>query len=121
MNIKTLDTSSPKNFFGTSELRLKEIFSDWEVETYRIHQVFTWVYHYHCRDFNEMTNLSKSLRSRLAENFYFVLPKIQSRTQSKDGSINIYLNWMMERLLKVSGCHQIPETLYAFLHKWGAV
>ena len=87
MNIKTLDTSSPKNFFGTSELRLKEIFSDWEVETYRIHQVFTWVYHYHCRDFNEMTNLSKSLRSRLAENFYFALPKIQSRTQSKDGSI----------------------------------
>ena len=87
MNIKTLDTSSPKNFFGTSELRLKEIFSDWEVETYRIHQVFTWVYHYHCRDFNEMTNLSKSLRSRLAENFYFALPKIQSRAQSKDGSI----------------------------------
>ena len=87
MNIKTLDTSSPKNFFGTSELRLKEIFSDWEVETYRGHQVFTWVYHYHCRDFNEMTNLSKSLRSRLAENFYFALPKIQSRTQSKDGSI----------------------------------
>jgi len=87
MNIKTLDTSSPKNFFGTSELRLKEIFSDWEVETYRVHQVFTWVYHYHCRDFNEMTNLSKSLRSRLAENFYFALPKIQSRTQSKDGSI----------------------------------
>ena len=86
MNIKTLDTSSPKNFFGTSELRLKEIFSDWEVETYRIHQVFTWVYHYHCRDFNEMTNLSKSLRSRLAENFYFALQKIQSRTQSKDGS-----------------------------------
>ena len=87
MNIKTLDTSSPKNFFGTSELRLKEIFSDWKVETYRVHQVFTWVYHYHCRDFNEMTNLSKSLRSRLAENFYFALPKIQSRTQSKDGSI----------------------------------
>ena len=87
MNIKTLDTSSPKNFFGTSELRLKEIFSDWEVETYRVHQVFTWVYHYHCRDFNEMTNLSKSLRSRLADNFYFALPKIQSRTQSKDGSI----------------------------------
>jgi 23S rRNA (adenine2503-C2)-methyltransferase len=76
-----------KNFFGTSEAELIEIFTDWKVETYRVHQVFTWVYHYHCRDFNEMTNLSKSLRSQLAENFYFALPKIQSRTHSKDGSI----------------------------------
>ncbi|MBT3366175.1 MAG: 23S rRNA (adenine(2503)-C(2))-methyltransferase RlmN, partial [Nitrospina sp.] len=74
-----------RNFFGTSEAELNELFTDWEVETYRVHQVFTWVYHYHCRDFNEMTNLSKSLRSRLAENFHFALPKIQSRTHSKDG------------------------------------
>jgi 23S rRNA (adenine2503-C2)-methyltransferase len=85
MNIKT--PSSPQNFFGTTELQLKEIFSEWEVKPYRIHQVFTWVYHYHCRDFSEMSNLSKSLRSKLAEKFYFGLPKIQSRTHSKDGSI----------------------------------
>ena len=87
MKMKTPDPSSPQNFFGTTEFRLQELFSDWGIETYRFHQVFTWVYHYHCRDFNEMTNLSKSLRSRLAENFYFALPKIQSRTHSKDGSI----------------------------------
>ena len=80
-----------RNFFGTSEAELNELFTDWEVETYRVHQVFTWVYHYHCRDFNEMTNLSKSLRSRLAENFHFALPKIQSRTHSKDGSIKYLL------------------------------
>ncbi len=86
MNNKTLDTSRPQNFFGTSEARLKEIFSNWKVETYRVHQVFTWVYHYRCTNFSEMTNLSKSLRSRLAENFYFSLPKIQHRTHSKDGS-----------------------------------
>ena len=87
MKMKTPDPSNPQNFFGTTEFRLQELFSYWGIETYRVHQVFTWVYHYHCRDFNEMTNLSKSLRSRLAENFYFALPKIQSRTQSKDGSI----------------------------------
>ena len=80
-----------RNLFGTSEAELNELFTDWEVETYRVHQVFTWVYHYHCRDFNEMTNLSKSLRSRLAENFHFALPKIQSRTHSKDGSIKYLL------------------------------
>ena len=76
-----------KNFFGVSESELKEIFSTWKVEAYRVNQVFTWVYHYHCRDFNEMSNISKSLRSQLAEHFHFSLPKIQQRTHSKDGSI----------------------------------
>ena len=85
MNIKT--PSSPQNFFGATELQLKDFFSEWKEQAYRVHQVFTWVYHHHCRDFNEMSNLSKSLRSKLAEKFYFGLPKIQSRTHSKDGSI----------------------------------
>ncbi len=78
---------STQNFFGTSETELKEIFCEWNVETYRVHQVFTWVYHYNCRDFSEMSNISKSLRSKLAENFHFSLPKIQQRTHAIDGSI----------------------------------
>lgn len=88
---KALESRGPQNFFGTSELKLQKIFSVWGVEKYRVHQVFTWVYHYHCRDFNEMSNLSKSLRSRLAEHFYFSLPKIASQTNSKDGSIKYLL------------------------------
>jgi len=88
----TMNTSiTLKNFFGTSEAELQEIFADWKVEPYRVHQVFTWVYHYHCRDFNEMTNLSKSLRSQLQERFCFALPKIKTRTHSKDGSIKYLL------------------------------
>ena len=78
---------STQNFFDTSETELKEIFCEWNVETYRVHQVFTWVYHYNCRDFSEMSNISKSLRSKLAEHFHFSLPKIQQRTHSIDGSI----------------------------------
>ena len=84
-------TTTTKNFFGTSEAKLKEIFVEWNVETYRVHQVFTWVYHYHCRDFSEMTNISKSLRAQLTEHFHFSLPKIQQRTYSKDGSIKYLL------------------------------
>tara|TARA_B110000116_G_C16715174_1_gene526434 strand:- start:144 stop:1190 length:1047 start_codon:yes stop_codon:yes gene_type:complete len=84
-------TTTTKNFFGTSEAKLKEIFVEWNVETYRVHQVFTWVYHYHCRDFSEMTNISKSLRAQLTEHFHFSLPKIQQRTHSKDGSIKYLL------------------------------
>jgi len=85
------DLLKTQNFFGTSEAALKKLFADWGVATYRVNQVFTWVYHYHFRDFNEMTNLSKSLRSQLAEHFHFSLPKIQNRTFSKDGSIKYLL------------------------------
>ncbi len=91
MKINTPNISSRQNFFGISERHLKEIFAEWKVETYRVHQVFTWVYHYHCRDFSEMTNLSKTLRALLAENFYFSLPTIKTRTHSKDGSIKYLL------------------------------
>ena len=80
-----------QNFFDISESKLKEIFSDWEIDSYRVQQVFTWVYHYHCRNFNEMTNLSKALRSLLDDKFYFSLPLIASRTYSKDGSIKYLL------------------------------
>ena len=86
----TLATTT-KNFFGTSEAKLKEIFVEWNVETYRIHQVFTCVYLYHCRDFSGMTIFCKSLRAQLTEHFHFSLPKIQQRTHSKDGSIKYLL------------------------------
>ena len=74
-----------QNFIGTSEVHLKEIFDDWQ--PYRIHQIFNWVYHYRCRDFSEMTNLSKLMRNQLTDHFYFSLPNIQNKTYSLDGSI----------------------------------
>ena len=74
-----------QNFIGTSEANLRNFFRDWK--PYRIHQVFNWVYHYGCRNFSEMTNLSKVMRNQLADHFYFSLPNIQNKTYSLDGSI----------------------------------
>ena len=78
-----------QNFIGTSEAHLRKILDDWQ--PYRIHQIFNWVYHYGCRDFLEMTNLSKVMRAQLADLFYFSLPKIQNKTYSQDGSIKYLL------------------------------
>ena len=77
--------NNKQNFIGTSETNLRNLFRDWK--PYRIHQVFNWVYHYGCRNFSEMTNLSKAMRNQLAENFSFSLPNIQNKTYSLDGSI----------------------------------
>ncbi|MBM15848.1 MAG: 23S rRNA (adenine(2503)-C(2))-methyltransferase RlmN [Nitrospina sp.] len=78
-----------KNFIGTSESYLRNTFTDWK--PYRIHQIFNWVYHYGCRDFSVMTNLSKTMRGQLIDLFYFFLPKIQNKTYSQDGSIKYLL------------------------------
>jgi len=76
-----------KNFLGTSEKNLKEYFERWDEKPYRLHQIFTWVYHKDVRDFDLMTNLSKSLRQRLKENFYFAIPGLKEKFPSRDGSI----------------------------------
>lgn len=76
-----------ENFLGTSEKNLRKYFSEWDLKPYRVHQVFTWVYHKEVRDFDLMTNLSKSLRQKLKENFYFSLPDLQEKFSSQDGSV----------------------------------
>ena len=76
-----------ENFLGTSEKNLKQYFGEWDVEPYRVHQIFTWVYHKEVRDFDLMTNLSKSLRQKLKETFYFSLPDLKEKFLSQDGSV----------------------------------
>ncbi len=76
-----------ENFLGTSEKNLQEYLAPWDVKPYRIHQIFTWVYHKEVRDFDLMTNLSKSLRQHLKEKYYFALPNLVEKFPSKDGSV----------------------------------
>jgi len=76
-----------ENFLGTSEKKLREYFTQWDVKPYRVYQIFTWVYHKGIRNFDLMTNLSKSLRQRLSETFYFSLPGLREKFSSQDGSV----------------------------------
>lgn len=75
------------NLIGYPEKSLTETLAEWGEKPYRTNQIFNWVFHYGVRDFDSMTNLSKSLRAQLAEKFYFGLPAISERTHSQDGSI----------------------------------
>ena len=75
------------NLIGYSEQNLKQLFADWDVPSYRVDQVFSWIFHRRVKRFEEMTNLSKDLRARLADHFFIGLPRIAGKTQSQDGSI----------------------------------
>lgn len=75
------------NLIGFPEQKLKQLFADWGVPSYRVGQVFSWVYHRRVKRFEEMTNLSKDMRAKLAEHFCIALPRIAGKTLSQDGSI----------------------------------
>ena len=60
---------------------------------FRAKQIYTWL-HKGVRSYDEMTNLSKELRQKLARQYPFTTPKVVRKQQSqKDGTIK-YL-WML--------------------------
>ncbi|PJN93900.1 23S rRNA (adenine(2503)-C(2))-methyltransferase RlmN, partial [Amaricoccus sp. HAR-UPW-R2A-40] len=69
----------------------------------RIEQVWQWIYHRGLRDFSEMTNLAKDLRTRLADQFMLERPEVVERQISADGT--------RKYLLRVAGGGEI-ETVY---------
>lgn len=54
---------------------------------FRAGQIFDWLYVKRVHDFESMTNLSKSLREKLADSFEFVTLSELDRFQSKDGTV----------------------------------
>ncbi|MBF9039553.1 23S rRNA (adenine(2503)-C(2))-methyltransferase RlmN [Rhodobacterales bacterium LSUCC0387] len=69
----------------------------------RVNQIWQWVYVWGARDFDGMTNLAKSYRAKLAENFYIGLPEMVSRQISSDGT--------RKYLARIAGGHEV-EVVY---------
>ena len=66
---------------------IAQVLKDMGEPAFRAKQVFVWL-HKGVKNFDEMTNLSKSLRQKLDENFYITVPQIVRKQQSaKDGTI----------------------------------
>ena len=59
---------------------------------FRVKQIWQWVYFYGKTDFNEMTNLSKALRQKLAERFVLSRPKTVTEQLSSDKT----RKWLLE-------------------------
>ncbi len=59
---------------------------------FRAKQIYQWVYVHGATDFEQMTNLSKDLRARLAEKFSLTRPKIVTEQISKDKTHK----WLLE-------------------------
>jgi 23S rRNA (adenine2503-C2)-methyltransferase len=71
---------------GLSRERLTALFSSWGEPAFRVGQVLKWVHQRGQLDVQQMTDLAKSLRSRLAEHVNVDLPEVLFEKTSADGT-----------------------------------
>ncbi|MEO0342457.1 MAG: 23S rRNA (adenine(2503)-C(2))-methyltransferase RlmN [Pseudomonadota bacterium] len=62
-------------------------------------QIWQWLYQKGVQNFDEMTNLAKDFRAKLAENFVLARPEIVTRQISTDGT--------RKYLLRIEGGHEV--------------
>ncbi len=65
---------------------LRALLVEWGEKPYRAEQVMKWVYHAGVDTFDAMTNVSKALRARLAEDIEITPPTVVSERRSADGT-----------------------------------
>jgi len=78
---------SKKDIRSLSIDQIKEFFLDNGHQEYRGDQVYSWLWEKSALNFEQMTNLSKSVRSILKENFVINHIKADKIHKSKDGTI----------------------------------
>ncbi len=69
----------------------------------RVGQIWQWIYQWGVRDFDAMTNLSKTYRADLKEKFVIELPEVVTRQVSDDGT--------RKYLVRIAGGHEV-EVVY---------
>jgi 23S rRNA (adenine2503-C2)-methyltransferase len=78
---------SDKNIRHLSASELDEYFLKMGEKKFRAKQVWEWIWQKHAQGFEDMTNLSKDLRSKLQEEFIFPALKVDATQHSDDGTL----------------------------------
>ncbi len=97
------NTAEKTNLLGLSQGSLEQFLADRSEKPFRARQILQWVYQRDVDDFDEMTDLSKSLRARLKEEAEIVPPEVQARHDSDDGCVK----WLFS-----TGSGQAVETVF---------
>jgi 23S rRNA (adenine2503-C2)-methyltransferase len=81
------DSTDKTNLLGMSQGMLEQFFAARDEKPFRARQLMQWIHQRGVTEFDEMTDLSKKLRDRLREDAQIKLPIVQSRHDSKDGTV----------------------------------
>lgn len=101
-----VDTPQKQNVLNQDRAGLEKLFLAMGEKAFRSTQVMKWIYHEGLSDFNDMTNLSKALRARLAQAYQVRLPELVTEQPSRDGTYK----WLLR--LESGNCIEtvfIPE------------
>ena len=79
-------SSSRTNLLGLTLPKMQAFFQDLGEKPFRAQQVLKWMHHNGVDDFEDMTNLSKALREKLAEVAEIRPPEIVTQLDSEDGT-----------------------------------
>ena len=93
-SISSPENNPKTNLLGLTKAEIKLLLNkiNLNLPNFRASQIWNWIYRSGTIDFNEMTNISKELRSLLSKNFNIWRPKISSTHQSQDGTIK----WLLK-------------------------
>lgn len=91
------------NLLGMPQGKLEALFADFGEKPYRARQVLQWMYQRGVTDFAAMTDLSKSLRTKLGDRAMVAPPRVDSEHRSSDGTVK----WLF-----ASGSGQRVEAVY---------
>lgn len=100
-------SQGPLNLVGLTRAGLKDaLISEGTPQNQanmRVGQVWQWIYEKGVRDFDLMTNLAKSYRTLLKEQFVLKVPEVVTKQVSEDGT--------RKYLMRIEGGHEV-ETVY---------
>lgn len=91
------------NLLGLTEAKLKDLFASIGEKPFRANQLLKWIHQYGVSDFEQMTNIGKSLREKLAATACIRAPEVIQQWDSTDGTRKF--------LIRVSGGNAI-ETVF---------
>jgi len=81
-----------QNLIGLTQSELKEKLENLGEKSFRAKQIWSWIYYFGVKSFDEMHNLSKSLHEKLNKNYTIERPKIIKDLTSKDNT----RKWLIE-------------------------
>ncbi|WP_299975907.1 23S rRNA (adenine(2503)-C(2))-methyltransferase RlmN [uncultured Pseudoteredinibacter sp.] len=97
------NTVEKVNLLGLSQQKLEAFFEEMGEKRFRAAQVLKWIHQMGVDSFDEMTNISKALRSKLSAKAEIKAPEVMQQLDSADGTRKF--------LIKVSGGSAI-ETVF---------
>lgn len=79
------------NLLGMTQSQLEGFFESLGEKRFRATQVMKWIHQQGVDDFQQMTNISKSLREKLVQVAEVAVPEVQKQWDSADGSVKFLM------------------------------